>query len=1170
MTLNFVLGKNQLDHQKKMMDLFQKDYQNDPNGKFFFLVPNHIKFESEINILKYLGNDSDELIATSNVQIFSFSRLAWYFLRGQSIYNTESLTETKSAMLLRNIILQHKSELKIFSGMVGKPGFIDQLSSQFTELLNGKVEPDDLDAVLSQDNPDLFTDKIAEMNIIYNDYYKQIEGLATNTFELDALSQFLDEDLHSKDYHFYISGFSSFTAEELNLVRSMILNGSTVDISFAMDIQASNEGNESDFYLRPLRTYNQLNEIAKSNQIARHDKLADSLRVSQDIANLEDYWIQSSGYGNQVAAKLDNKNSIQIWKCTNKQTEISSASTYIRNLVATQGYRYKDFLILTRDLSQYGSFIESFMENSEVPYFIDLQNKMTDHPFKKTVDLLFDVLNHGLQSSDVIALLRTELLIPEEFKDSDINAFRTAVDLTENYTLAQGTTKRNWLGDDFKPNAELDEEVDKEKLKGFAMMNVIKAYIARIFNELDNFFKKEHTTVEGVTFLYSFLDKYGVFARLVDWQKQAIEQNDLSSADQPDQVVSKFNEILDEYVSVFKDDKFEPDSFIQIMDAAFESANYSQVPSTLDAVSISEIGMIQPDDRKVVIIIGATVNNMPGTSVSNDIITDDERQAISNGLGDDKYLKDSDEVTNNAEPFLHDVIFTTPKQRLIFTYPNFTDDNKQQELSSYVTRIMKYFDLTAQNVLLNPDSSDTQENQILQYIGSKTSSLNYLIRVSRSAQDNKSDLSAPWKYVRATLTNENPQQTNFALSSLDYKNIPTDLRADTVEQLYGDNMNVSISRLETFYKNEYEYFLKYGLRLQPRQMFEISPAQTGSLFHAVLDGLVKYTNEKQVRIQDMTEEQLDKVVRDIFKEKISYPENKIFLSSARMEFIARQVEKTLRQLVMAIKRQLSRNEFVPRASEVTFGRINGKGNLPGIALKVLDKHWINVRGKIDRIDELKLGNTDYLAVVDYKSSDRDFVFSDFLEGITMQMPTYLQSLVENKDLLTTDDNAKIAGAFYSHIQNPKLILTKKGLRDEDLLGKFKLKGLVLDDELLLKNLDTKLVNGSSPIVPIKITKAHGLEAAPESVVSENDLFRILNYNRHLITKAGEKIYSGQISLNPFRDHQLKTGLEFSDYRSIFEFDAMLPENDYHEIINYKKIDVLKQIENVLEGDQENA
>ncbi|WP_164506056.1 PD-(D/E)XK nuclease family protein [Companilactobacillus insicii] len=1178
MTLNFVLGKNQLDHQKKMMELFKDDYQKNPNGEYFFLVPNHIKFESEINTLKALGQDngeSDELIATSNVQSFSFSRLAWYFLRSQSIYNTDSLTETKSAMLLRNIILQHKSELKIFSGMVGKPGFIDQLSTQFTELLNGQVEPDDLESVLNQDDPEVFTDKIQELDIIYRDYFEQIQGLATNTFQLDALSKFFDEDLHTQNYYFYISGFSSFTAAELNLVKSMILNCKNVTISFALETPVLKMDDVSDFYYRPANTYHQLYQIAKEGQIAFHNFFADKLRISDDLAKLENYWIQSSEYNEKIQkTSLSDKNSIQVWKCTDKQTEVSSISTYIRQMVANQGYRYKDFLILSRDLGQYSSFIESFMENNEVPYFIDLQNKMTDHPFKKMIDLLFAWINRGMQSSDVIALLRTELLIPNIFDKEGISVFREAVDLAENYALANGITRRGWLGKDFAPEAKLDSEVDAEKIRDYRLMNVVKNYAAFLYTELNSFFESEHTTIEASTFIYNFLDEHGVFKQLIEWQKQATEQNNLAQANQPQQVVNKFNEILDEYVEVFRDTKFSSEDFIEILDAGFETATYSQVPSTLDAVSISEIGMIQPDDRRIAIIIGSTVNNMPGTSVSNDIISDDERQAISESLVDGKYLKDSDEIVNNSEPFLHDIVFTTPKERLIFTYPNFTENNKQQELSSYIVRIMNQFSLPEQNVLLNPDSKDAEENQVIRYIGSKTSSLNYLIRVSRSALDNKIGLSSQWNYIRNSLMHEEPEHTSFVMSSLDYKNIPHNLRAETVEQLYGNNMNISISRLETFYENEYQYFLKYGLRLKPRQLFEVTPAQTGSLFHAVLDGLVKYTNQENVKIQDLTDDQLSKLIGDIFKEKVSYPENKVFLASARMEFIASQIERTLKQLALAIKRQLSRNKFIPRASEVTFGRINNQQNLPGLSFKILDKHWINVRGKIDRIDEMLVDDTDYLAIIDYKSSERDFNFSNFLEGLTMQMPTYLESLNQNLDLLKSASNAneaRVAGAFYSHILNPKLKLTRKGVTDTDLLSEFKLKGLVLDDDKLLKNIDTKLIgSGKSPIAPVKYTKAEGVLGEPDSVLSQSDFFKILNYNRHLITKAGEKIYSGKLNLNPYRDYQMRTGLTYSDYQSIFQFDAMLPENDYHEIIKYKKIDVLKRIEDILEDGEEDA
>lgn len=1169
MTVNFILGNNQFDHHQKMMEMFERDYEKDPQGEFFFIVPNHIKFESEIRTLNDLGKfqGDGELVASSQVQCFSLTRLAWYFLRGSDIFNTETLSDTKSAMIIRNIIIKNKAKLKILSGMADKSGFIDQLTSQFTEFENGKVQPDDLKKVIAEKKDSVYTGKLEEINLIYQEFTDKIARFATNNFKLDALAEYFDKDSNSKHYHFYVEGFSTFTAAELNVVKSMILNSGSLSISLILDQPAIKPVEKTSFFARSANTYNQLYNLAHENGIAFHNEFAEQLRVESDIAKLENYWIQSSGVSKIEKSHLDSKNSIQIWKSTNRQAEVSAVGTYIRQLVATQNYRFKDFLVLARDLNQYGSFIEAFMDENEVPFFIDLQRKMSDHPFKKLIDLLFDLVDHGLRSEDAIAILRTDLLIPDAFKD-DIATFHLSVDLLENFVLANGTGQRGWLGPDFTSDAAFDKDLDENKINDYQLINESKKYIANLYQELSAYFAEKHNALDAVSFLYDLLQRYGVFDRLLDWQNQAADNNDLTSADQPEQVVDKFNTILDEYVSVLGEQEFSSKDFIEILDAAFQSAEYSQIPSTLDAVNISEIGMVQPNNRKITVILGATVNNMPGTSVSNGIIADDEREMISDNLDDDKYLNASDEVINNSEPYLHDITFTSPSQRLIFTYPNYTEDDKQQDLSSYVVRIQKHFDLNEQDIMLNPEPDETQENNVLKYVGSPDSTLNYLIRVSRSAIDSKENLSSLWKFIENKLLQEDKAQSEFALSSLSYQNIPENLDQATVAELYGNNINVSISRLETFYQNEYEYFLKYGLKLRPRQIFEVTPAQTGSLYHAVLDGLVKLLNNKQIDIRDLNEQQLKDYVTDIFQEQIKKPENKIFTSSDRMGYISLKAQETLLQLVNAIKQQLSRNKFVPRATEVAFGRMNNTNqDLPGLTYKIAGGHLINVRGKIDRIDEMQLDDADYLAVIDYKSSTHKFDFDSFFNGISMQMPTYLENLVSNKDKFSKGNNVKIAGAFYSHIQNPKIQLKKNVDVQQELLKKFKLDGLIVADDELVENLDSLIVGRSSIILPLSQSKKNGITINKKNAISDDDLFKILNYNKHLITQAGERIYSGKLKINPYRDSSERTGLQFSDYKPILQFDAMLPENDYHEIVNHgvnAKKEVLKRINMILE------
>ena len=181
----------------------------------------------------------------------------------------------------------------------------------------------------------------------------------------------------------------------------------------------------------------------------------------------------------------------------------------------------------------------------------------------------------------------------------------------------------------------------------------------------------------------------------------------------------------------------------------------------------------------------------------------------------------------------------------------------------------------------------------------------------------------------------------------------------------------------------------------------------------------------------------------------------------------------------------------------------------------------------------------------------------------MQMPTYIQSLNDNLELFKVDDSdVKVGGALYEHISNPFIPLSKKQVPlAEQILAQFKLQGILLNDEDLLDNFDTEARTSKN----VRSSRSPVVSFGKDNVISDDDLFKILNYNRRLIKNAGEKIYSGKLNLNPYR-YKKVTDLQYSDFRPIFEFDAMLPENEYHDIINYNKKDVLEKIGEILEED----
>lgn len=140
MGLNFILGDAAKDHEQVLTRKMVQTLQQDPAAQILYLVPNHLKFESEIDVLGNLKQalaPEAKYFAAANVQIMSFTRLAWYFLNGTALFQQPRLTPAASAMQLAKIMADHHDELRIFAGQVDNPGFTAKLQRQLDQLTLG-------------------------------------------------------------------------------------------------------------------------------------------------------------------------------------------------------------------------------------------------------------------------------------------------------------------------------------------------------------------------------------------------------------------------------------------------------------------------------------------------------------------------------------------------------------------------------------------------------------------------------------------------------------------------------------------------------------------------------------------------------------------------------------------------------------------------------------------------------------------------------------------------------------------------------------------------------------------------------------------------------------------------------------------------------------------------
>ncbi len=1176
MTLQFVLGVNGYDHQEKMTSILQQQKAANPDDNFFYLVPNHIKFESEVAILKQLAEPDARVSAQSNVQVLSLTRLAWYFLRNTPAYQKQRISPAGISMLLYQIIIDHQDELVLFNQEAQLPGFIDQVAKQITTMQAGNVMPDDLQALHENESVTLsndLRDKLHDFSIIYLAYMNKIDGqYFDNHNVLNLLSNELDQRDLSHD-HFYIADFSKLTAQECRLVETLTQRGASMTVSLILDREYRTAlPDQPNLFYQSAKLFQRLYKFAADNRIPYLGAVyADRARLSPDLLKLEQYWIQSSSLGKMTASKKISQGTVRLYQADNLYSELDQVATMIRQLVASGKYRYADFLVLTRHLDGYDHILDPVLSAHEIPYFKDIQKSMVDHPLVELLAALFDIYQKGrarnYRYDDVMRFLKSELVLPvdEQGKPMAIEDYRQAVALTENLVLKNGFEGRRWTQDedwqyiwvanqdDARPLTDRNREIDRQ-------INVIRHLVKDTLPKFYRKFYQAKTNTEAAGILYQFLVTSGVVDRLQDWRDAAVDAKDLTRSDETEQVWRTFCALLDENVQILGDRQFIAADFWALIYAGFEGATYSQIPSTLDQVTVSETGMVQMTNRKITIMIGSNDEAMPERIVNEGLFGDDDLVAIQDGLVDDQYLNDPADVQMAAEPYLNYLAFTAGSQHLILTYATNLSDDATVGPSPYLVRIKQYFQLKMQHYPAIPFNN----SQVTPYVSSKRATLHHLVQVLQAAYKNKQDLHATWAFIFNQLKRdpETHALTDQLLSSINYKNVPVSLTPKMAAGLYGDALNISISQLESFYENPYEYFLKYGLRLQERDQFELSSASTGQFFHEALDRLVREVEQQHIELTTMTDSDVNQFVSEIVDQMVHDPDNfqyVILTSSNRMHYITLQLQATIQQMVRTMRDQQAITPMRPHQTEIIFGQPSQ--GLKGLSFELPNHKRVNVRGRIDRIDSMKVNHKRYFGIVDYKSGERKFDFSQAYNGTSMQLLTYLDVLRRNLASLNPDSSeALLAGALYLHIYNAtfKPDDFKKGL-EASLLSKHKYQGILVDDSDLVENLDLELASGkgSSQVYPFR-KNADGSLGKQSNTITEADLAAFLDHTENLIVAASERIYNGDTALWPVKNDKLDA-MRFTPYKSIMNFDPLLPENHYHLLPNDKKADIIAKL-----------
>lgn len=604
--------------------------------------------------------------------------------------------------------------------------------------------------------------------------------------------------------------------------------------------------------------------------------------------------------------------------------------------------------------------------------------------------------------------------------------------------------------------------------------------------------------------------------------------------------------LLDEIVDAFGDEKTTFQNYIEIFKIGLKSNQLGKIPITADQVVVGDVDRSRSHKVKAIFMVGLNDGLFPSIHKQEGFLDDKNREQLKEfGI---ELAKGTEEKMYEDQFNIYKA-FTTAEEKLFLSYTSSNIEGGALYPSILISKIKKIFPQLY-------EKSDIS-NRLL-FIGNRNTTFEELLYHIRLFQDGEK-IDPIWFSVYHLYASDEEWKNKFrlAFNGLKYRNVPENIDSKMIEELYGNTLKTSISKLEQYRKCPFSFHMKYGLNLQEESTFKINPIDTGSFMHEVIDSFFEYIKNANSNIKEMELEEIKEIVEHIIIEKLGLRQNYIFSSNAKFIYLTGRLKRVIYQSIENIVYQLKNSEFNIFETELEFKQ---GYKYPPIRLELDNGKKIEVTGKIDRIDIAKFHNKKYVRIIDYKSSVKDIDLNEFVSGLQIQLVTYLDSITKLEDVLP-------AGVFYYNLIEPMIRLQKTVSEEEiknEIRKKFKMHGILLADINVIKMMDKNLEDGkASEFIPVYLDSKGNVSEKKSSIIKEEQFKKLQKYANKLIKQISKEILDGDISLKPYY-HKGASACRYCSYQSICGFNKDLKENEYRYIDKMNKEEIMTKIEKEVE------
>ena len=1078
--------------------------------KILIITPEQFSFTAEKKLMEAVESKS-----VLNAEVVTLSRMAYRVINEIGGRTETNLSKCGKAMLVYSILNNNKKNLK-FLGKTDEN--VDMLETAITELKKHGIKVETLKQEIDKQEDIYLKNKLQDIYTVYEKFEEQISGkYIDETDLLTILSENIDKTEMFNNYLIYIDEFSGFTSQEYEIIKKLIEIAKQVTITICTDELHNIKNADTDIFYSNQITINKILEIAKENEVEEINLEKTYRFKTQELQHLE-----KNIYENRYKKFEELVSNIKMFLAKNQYSEIEEVAKQILKLVRDENYRYKDISIITKNIDNYSSLAKAIFEKYEIPIFIDENRELNQNIVIQYILSIFEIFTKNWSYESVFNYIKTGF---SQIEEDDI--FKL-----EKYCLKWGIKKDKW-----KKEFTYGEEKDKAEIERLEeIRKEIVIPLIKLKSEID-----KNKTAENISkILYEFLLKQEINLKIQNKIEQLKQIGQIDLAKEYKSSLQTIIDILDEIVLVFKDDKMSIDKYAQILKVGFKNSTLTKIPGTQDQVILGDVERSRSHKVKAIFIIGLNDGVFPSVHKDEGFLNDKDREILK---------QDGIELAKGTIENLYEdnfniyKAFTTAEEKLYLSYSSSDLQGKSLRPSMLITKIKKIYPLLK-------EESDVIEKRE-EILNKKTTYEELINNISKLKENDK--IEKIWYYIYEYYKNDNEWNLRLeqSLKGLNYTNIPEKIEQENIDKLYGNKLETSISKLERFRSCPFSYYLQYGLKIKPQEELKIQTLNTGTFIHEVIDEFFETVKEKEIKLEEITENELSGIIEKIVDEKLNQSKNYIFTSTAKYRALVIRLKKIIKKALKYIIETIVQSRFEVLGTEVEFGE---KGKYKPIRLTLENGKKIEIIGKIDRIDTAQGEDGKYLRIIDYKSSAKNIDLNEVYAGLQIQLLTYMDAACKEEDLMP-------AGILYFSMLE-QMIKADRRMEleeiEEKIRANFKMKGLILADVKIVKLHDKNLEKGSSNLVPAYIDKDGNLSDKKTSGVTKEQFADLQKYMYTVIKQISTEILGGNIDLKPYYKDK-KTPCKYCDYKSICEFNMGGCENKYNYIDKKSKEEILNKI-----------